>query len=74
MKDRHNDLKKYSCAFTGHRPHKFPWKDNEADTRCVALKAAMMEQIASLAKAGVTDYYRANGKTGKAIRAEGGAL
>ena len=23
-----------SCAFTGHRPHKFPWKDNEADPRC----------------------------------------
>ncbi len=22
-----------TCAFTGHRPHKFPWKDNEADPR-----------------------------------------
>jgi len=57
MKDRHYDLKKYSCAFTGYRPHRFPWKDNEADPRCVALKAAMTEQIASLAEAGVTEYY-----------------
>ncbi len=57
MKDRHYDLKKNSCAFTGHRPYKFPWKDNEADARCVALKAAMMEQITSLVEAGVTDYY-----------------
>ncbi len=48
---------KISCAFTGHRPHKFPWKDNEADPRCVALKAAMTEQIGSLVEAGVTDYY-----------------
>ncbi len=57
MKDRHHDLKKYSCASTGYRPHRSPWKDNEADPRCVALKTAMTEQIASLAQAGVTDYY-----------------
>ena len=23
------------CAFTGHRPKKFPWGYNEADARCV---------------------------------------
>jgi len=57
MKDTHYDLKKHSCAFTGHRPHRFPWKDNEADPRCAALKAALAEQIASLVEAGVTDYY-----------------
>lgn len=45
------------CAFTGHRPHKFPWKHNEDDEQCVALKTALAMQIASLAKAGVTDYY-----------------
>ena len=22
-----------SCAFTGHRPHKLPWRYNEADSR-----------------------------------------
>ena len=46
-----------SCAFTGHRPHKFPWKDNEADPRCIALKESLAEQIAMLARAGVTEYF-----------------
>ena len=48
---------KNAVAFTGHRPHKFPWKDNEDDPRCVALKKTLTEQIAALAEAGVTDYY-----------------
>jgi len=46
-----------SCAFTGHRPHKFPWRYNEADERCVALKAALMEQITRLTRAKITDFY-----------------
>jgi len=44
------------CAFTGHRPHKFPWKYDEADSRCVALKAVLAEQIAALVNAGVTQF------------------
>lgn len=46
-----------ACAFTGHRPHKFPWKNNEADPRCVALKATLTEQIVMLVEAGVTGYF-----------------
>lgn len=46
-----------SCAFTGHRPHKFPWRYDEADNRCVALKAALAAQITALTEAGVTDFY-----------------
>ena len=45
------------CAFTGHRPHKLPWRYNEADSRCSALKAALSEQITRLVDAGVTDFY-----------------
>ena len=45
-----------SCAFTGHRPSKFPWKYNEADRRCVALKAVLKDQIKLLADAGVTQF------------------
>lgn len=45
------------CAFTGHRPHKFPWKYNEEDSRCVALKAALADQIMKLTDAGVTDFF-----------------
>ena len=39
-----------SCAFTGHSPHKLPWKYNEAGSRCVALKIVLME-------AGITNFY-----------------
>lgn len=51
------DRLKKSCAFTGHRPHKLPWRYNEADERCVALKSALTEQIAALVEAGITDFY-----------------
>lgn len=44
------------CAFTGHRPSKFPWKYDEADSRCVALKAVLAEQITTLADAGITQF------------------
>lgn len=50
-------MQRTSCAFTGHRPHKFPWKDNEDDPRCITLKETLTEQITALVEAGVTDYY-----------------
>lgn len=49
-------MSKNSCAFTGHRPSKFPWKYDETDNRCVALKTVLMEQIRLLADAGVTQF------------------
>ena len=49
-------MDKISCAFTGHRPSKFPWRYNEADSRCIALKSALAEQIRLLADAGVTQF------------------
>ena len=36
------------CAITGHRPQKFPWKYDETDSRCVALKAVLADQIIAL--------------------------
>jgi len=45
------------CAFTGHRPQKFPWGYNEADTRCVALKKALVTEITKLVDAGYTDFF-----------------
>ncbi|MCI9458531.1 MAG: DUF1273 domain-containing protein [Oscillospiraceae bacterium] len=44
------------CAFTGHRPKKFPWGYNEADARCLALKKTLAEEIAKLVEAGYTDF------------------
>ena len=50
-------MDKTACAFTGHRPHKFPWKSDETDPQCVALKAVLAEQVGKLVAAGVTDFY-----------------
>ncbi len=57
MMHKQFDRENLSCAFTGHRPHKFPWRYNEADERCVALKAVLTEQITALTDTGVTDFY-----------------
>lgn len=46
-----------ACAFTGHRPKKFPWKYDENDKRCVDLKAVLSQQIKTLAAAGVVHFY-----------------
>ena len=47
---------KTAVAFTGHRPRKFPWRYDELDPRCVALKAVLTEQITALADAGITQF------------------
>ncbi len=46
-----------SCAFTGHRPKKFPWGYDETDARCIALKKAITEQIVKLVAVGYTDFF-----------------
>ena len=46
-----------SCAFTGHRPHKFPWKYAEDDPRCLSLKQTMYAEIERLAAAGVYHFF-----------------
>ena len=59
-----------ACAFTGHRPHKLPWGYNEADSRCVALKVVLKEQIIRLAETGITDYYSGGAEGIDCIAAE----
>lgn len=49
-------MTKVTCAFTGHRPYKFPWGYNEQDSRCINLKNTLTEQITKLAEAGYTDF------------------
>ena len=41
------------CAFTGHRPHRFPFGYNETDPRCLALKANIENGIKELSGQGV---------------------
>ena len=31
----------HTCCFTGHRPEKLPWGDDESDPRCLDLKARL---------------------------------
>lgn len=51
-----------SCAFTGHRPSKFPWGYNENDPRCVELKAELSAQILELASSGVSHFLSGMGE------------
>ncbi len=34
-----------ACCFTGHRPSKLPWRYNEDDARCIALKRRMLDAV-----------------------------
>ncbi len=34
-----------TCCFTGHRPEKLPWRDNEQDPRCIALKRRISDAV-----------------------------
>ena len=34
-----------ACCFTGHRPNKLPWGEDERDPRCLALKARLSELL-----------------------------
>ena len=49
-------MRRKVCAFTGHRPQKFPWGYDEADTRCMELKKMLGEQIENLIFDGYTDF------------------
>lgn len=34
-----------TCCFSGHRPSRLPWGDNENDPRCKALKARLLHAL-----------------------------
>ena len=35
-------------AFTGHRPEHLPWRTDETDARCAALKAVLQREVSAL--------------------------
>lgn len=35
----------HTCCFTGHRPNKLPWGENEGDPRCAALKEQLAQAL-----------------------------
>ena len=37
--------KQKTCCFTGHRPDKLPWGEDESDLRCLRLKRAIAQAV-----------------------------
>lgn len=49
MTEMHREI---TCCFTGHRPEKLPWKNNESDPDCAALKQVLFDTLEALYDAG----------------------
>ena len=47
---------KNTCCFTGHRPDKLPWREDERDTRCVVLKEKIRDAVDAVYQAGIHHY------------------
>lgn len=45
-----------TCCFTGHRENKLPWRGNEADARCVALKKSIRIAVERAYLAGMRHF------------------
>lgn len=46
----------YTCCFTGHRPSKLPWGDDERDPRCLELKRAILRELERLYRRGYRHF------------------
>ena len=49
-------MREQSCCFTGHRPEKLPWRNNEEDPRAIALKERIFDLVEALYQAGITHF------------------
>lgn len=49
-------LRRRSCAFTGHRSRKLPWRGDESAPACKALKALLAERVAALTESGIVHF------------------
>lgn len=45
-----------TCAFTGGRPERFSWGEDESDADCLALKSKIAETLKGLLKEGYTHF------------------
>ena len=48
--------KEKTCCFTGHRPDKLPWGEDESDPRCLRLKRAVAQAAEDAYVAGVRHF------------------
>ena len=45
-----------TCCFTGHRPEKLPWKNDENDWRCKELKQKLYDMIETAYRQGIRHF------------------
>ena len=45
-----------TCCFTGHRPDKLPWGEDESDPRCLRLKESIARAVEDAYVAGVRHF------------------
>ena len=45
-----------TCCFTGHRPEKLPWGNNEADRRCFLLKRKIRDAVEAAYGEGIRHF------------------
>ena len=48
--------KSTTCCFTGHRPDKLPWGEDETDPRCLALKQRLAAALEDIYRDGVRHF------------------
>lgn len=46
----------YTCCFTGHRPEKLPWGNDESDPRCAALKRKIYDAVETAYNEGMRHF------------------
>ena len=46
----------HTCAFTGHRPSRLPWRYNEQSPACADLKSRIYDTLVSLYNTGVRHF------------------
>ncbi len=45
-----------TCCFTGHRPSKLPWGENESDVRCIELKKRIATALEDAYRKGMRHF------------------
>lgn len=63
-KEREYGMKEKTCTFTGNRPHKLPWGDDESDYRCVAVKQRIRDVVALAIDGGYDTFITGMAKGG----------
>ena len=48
--------KERTCCFTGHRPDKLPWGEDETDPRCLRLKESIVRAVEDAYVSGVRHF------------------